>query len=274
MARRSLPAFLLFAFLTVTTASIVKVAQYNTGTAGYNCPDSIFSDERYGYTHSPRYPDKYPNTAACSYIITAPAGNIVELALWAFSTEACCDRLDIIDGHPNDGRMLKTLAGDESLAPVRVYKSSGRVMSLNFTSDPQINRRGFYARFDASPKNDKENPSKNNNCPVENKFTNPWGVFVSPHWPYNYPNTANCDYHISAPKGKRIQLQVNYFHTEAGADELTVFDDAEGEKLLKRMSGRYDDSYTLTSTGNAMALKFISDMVTNYEGFSFTYTVI
>lgn len=269
---RSLSTALLFAFLALVGASTLQFAKKSTGNAGYNCPDQVISGQLHGFIHSPLYPEKYPNTSACSYTITAPVGNTVELVLYAFSTETCCDKLDLFDGASSDRRLLKSLSG--SLPTGQVYQSSGRVMSLDFTSDPRINRPGFYARFDASPKNDNANPSKSASCPAENKFTDEWGVFVSPHWPHHYPDTANCNYHIGAPMGKRIQLRVNYFHTEAGADVLTIFDDAVGEKVLKRMSGRYDDSYTLTSTGNSLVLQFISDMTTNYEGFSLAYAVI
>jgi len=79
-------------------------------------------------------------------------------------------------------------------------------------------------------------------------------------------------------RGKRIELRVNYFNTEFGADVLMVYDDGLGganSPLLKNMTGWYDSNSTpIMSSGNSMTLRFISDPQITYDGFSFTYTAV
>jgi hypothetical protein len=159
-----------------------------------------------------------------------------------------------------------------------VFQSTGQYMTLNFTSDLMLDDYGFYARFDATPSNDASNPSKSCDCPSANQFFGSWGVLVSPTWPYHYSNEMDCYYHIDVVRGKRINLMVNYFYTEPGADYVMVFDDGLGganSPLMKNMSGRYDSgTVNLLSSGSSMTLRFISDPQNTYTGFSFTYTTL
>ena len=248
-----------------------------SGKSGYDCADKVFTDELSGYVYSPLYPASYPNSSDCLYIISVPEGSTVLLTLYALKTEPCCDKLDIYDGD-GGGKLIKSLSNRLDPGASAVFQSTGRFITLNFTSDLQIDDHGFYARFDATPADDSLNPSKSSDCPSANQFFGSWGVLVSPTWPYHYPNMMDCYYHIDVVRGKKIELRVNYFNTETGADVVMVYDDGLGGEtspLLKNMSGRYDDgSFSLMSSGSAMTLRFISDPQITYDGFSFTYTAV
>jgi len=248
--------------------------------AGYDCPDHTFSNELSGYVHSPLYPAHYPNSSDCLTTISVPDGSTVQLTLYAFNTEPCCDKLNVIDGD-RDGALIKSLSGRLKPGSKAVFQSTGRFMTLNFTSSPQIDDYGFYARFDATPGNDDKNPSKSSDCPTANQFygsVGSYGVLVSPSWPYQYPNEMDCYYHIDVIQGLKIKLRVNYFNTEAGCDYLMVYDDDLGgadSPLLKNMTGRYEsESVNFESSGSSVTLRFISNPTITYDGFSLTYTAV
>lgn len=69
----------------------------------------------------------------------------------------------------------------------------------------------------------KQNPSSQN-CPRVEKYTNPYGVVVSPLWPEFYPNQAHCLYSIQlGSEYDSIKFRVNFFETEENADILFVY---------------------------------------------------
>ena len=44
---------------------------------------------------SPNFPENYPNNTNCTWTITAPPGQFVFINFEIFSTEECCDDLNV-----------------------------------------------------------------------------------------------------------------------------------------------------------------------------------
>ncbi|MEZ4826198.1 MAG: CUB domain-containing protein, partial [Bacteroidia bacterium] len=89
-----------------------------------------------------------------------------------------------------------------------------------------------------------------------------------------YANNENYMYRIIPPDGGKVQLKFTSFETEAGLDELIVYD---GPGVNSPEIGRYSGNSlppTITSSGNALTLLFTSDNRTNATGWLSSWTSI
>ena len=111
-------------------------------------------------------------------------------------------------------------------------------------------------------------------CPAKH-FTASSGVVTSPHYPKNYFSYANCNYTITVPEGKRIKIKFSVFEIEPATgcpyDRLSIFDGSSMTRLAK-MCGSGPREFT--STGNKIFMRFITDRLTNKQGFYGTYEAV
>ncbi|KAK6056894.1 CUB domain protein [Cooperia oncophora] len=75
---------------------VQKDTQYSESST---CQSGLFTSGL-GFVTSPNWPSNYPNDITCNYLMTMPKGSRLVLTFVAFSTEACCDKVEIYDG-PN-----------------------------------------------------------------------------------------------------------------------------------------------------------------------------
>nr|XP_002131777.1 deleted in malignant brain tumors 1 protein isoform X1 [Ciona intestinalis] len=90
---------------------------------------------------SPNYPNPYLSSRVCVWILTAPQNSKIKLRLSSFSTENCCDILDITNVL---NRRVVELGGNLSST---VYYSSTNMMTLTFRTDDNNNMQGFEFFF-------------------------------------------------------------------------------------------------------------------------------
>nr|XP_033784662.1 astacin-like metalloendopeptidase [Geotrypetes seraphini] len=101
-----------------------------------------------GTFSSPNYPRSYPPNLDCSYIITAPAGYKVSLAVTDFvlqwARNCPYDRISIYDGPNASSRRLGTYCGIMLIDPV---VSSQNSLLLQFHTDRSTQAKGFQATY-------------------------------------------------------------------------------------------------------------------------------
>ncbi|XP_078489596.1 kremen protein 1-like [Ciona intestinalis] len=90
---------------------------------------------------SPNYPNSYLSSRICVWILTAPVNSRIKLRLSSFSTEDCCDTLDITNVI---NRGVVVLGGNLSST---VYYSSTNMMTLTFRTDNSNDMQGFEFFF-------------------------------------------------------------------------------------------------------------------------------
>ena len=109
---------------------------------------------------SPNYPEDYPQNSFCPTRITAPADYRVllvflDVALETDSSPGCRGNFDTIkiydDYKEEPENLIGTLCGENP--EQTVYTSSGDSMYALFTSDGNVNQRGFNAIFYTYPGN-------------------------------------------------------------------------------------------------------------------------
>ncbi|XP_064025175.1 adhesion G-protein coupled receptor G6 isoform X3 [Pogoniulus pusillus] len=105
-------------------------------------------------------------------------------------------------------------------------------------------------------------------------LTDPSGVFTSPCFPSDYPNSQACKWIIRAPHGFIIQLTFIDFDIEEAPgciyDSLTL-DNGESPMNLCGITAK---GLSYNSTGNEMIVSFKSDFSIQKKGFSASYVRI
>ena len=97
---------------------------------------------------------------------------------------------------------------------------------------------------------------------------------VSPNYPHNYrDNTVMC-YKIVTDHNTKIHLEFSDFTTEAGQDNLEVFDGIDDKATsLGIFSGDKVPS-AITSTSNYIFMRFKTDGSVTKKGFRMLYNVL
>lgn len=105
-------------------------------------------------------------------------------------------------------------------------------------------------------------------------LTDPSGVFTSPCYPSDYPNSQACKWIIRAPHGFIIQLTFSDFDIEEAPgciyDSLTL-DNGESPMNLCGITAK---GLSYNSTGNEMIVSFKSDFSIQKKGFNASYVRI
>uniref|UniRef100_A0A8R1DVH8 CUB domain-containing protein n=1 Tax=Caenorhabditis japonica TaxID=281687 RepID=A0A8R1DVH8_CAEJA len=133
----------------------IKFDAIETGTMyePTNTCSSPIHIQRFGIVTSPNFPENYPNNAFCSYLLTAQAGNIIELEFVAFNTEAGYDVLYVYDGPNNASTMIGKFSGKQIPS---IILSTGNSIYMFFSSDLVNNFSGFSAVYTQISANNKD----------------------------------------------------------------------------------------------------------------------
>ncbi|WP_420551991.1 GEVED domain-containing protein [Tenacibaculum aiptasiae] len=103
-------------------------------------------------------------------------------------------------------------------------------------------------------------------------LTSNTGSFNDGSGSQNYGNNKNCTWLIKPANGGKVTLNFSSFNTESGYDFVTVYD---GSSASATQLGKFSGTSTpnaVTSTGNAMFVKFTSDGSVTSAGWAANYT--
>ncbi|BET00095.1 CUB domain [Nesidiocoris tenuis] len=174
--------------------------------------------------YSPNYPDLYTNNTDCVKIIDAPPGYYLKLDFrdrFDIEPSQDCrfDSLEIRDGPNGYDKLIGEFCG--SVFPPIIY-SSGRSLWLRFTSDENIESRGFKGVYEYIKRSTgTEVPEKLcrkvltgmegfvNRSDIDQEFIDRSTEFSLP---------MECMWTIQVDPGWRIQLQFNKFALEVPND--------------------------------------------------------
>ena len=104
------------------------------------------------------------------------------------------------------------------------------------------------------------------------------GQFAHPSYPADYSSSQTCSYVIKTGLGKRISLDFALFDLEGTSDcRYDSFEIRDGEAATAPLIGLYCGKLRLkniTSTGNALHMRFKSDSSTQFKGYLGTWKVL
>ncbi|XP_066598353.1 cubilin-like [Prorops nasuta] len=220
-----------------------------------------------GVIESPNFPNKYENSANCTWIIDAPIGNKVNLTFSHFELEemdsqrnCASDKLIIQEGEDDQANTELGTFCDSVNLPHEIHSSQHQVF-VKFITDKFLAFGGFRLEWVVD------------GC-VE-YLTRPEGSFTSPNYPNSYPTNVQCEFTIEVDIMHSIEVTFEDVDTEKNKlcnfDKINVYSgsDASAPKLTTLC--HTDKPVVITSTGNKMFINFSSDSSYGGRGFKVSY---
>jgi hypothetical protein len=219
---------------------------------------------------------------SCSWTISAPASNNVEVTFSFFSLEMGYDFLKIYDGTSTASPQLAALSGTITPAP---YRSSGTSLFVQFTSDSSVTAAGFVASYRAvgagstpvpiTPITPPPVPGTPATPPVPGAACSGQVVLAAAtgtitDGPGNYTNGKLCQWRITG--SPPIRLTFTAFNTENGYDFVKVYDGISNTAtMLGAYSGTLTVPRTVIATSGSMFVQFSSDSSVFRPGFTASF---
>lgn len=101
------------------------------------------------------------------------------------------------------------------------------------------------------------------------------GILVDNSCNNNYANNCSCQWQLTAPKGKRIRIEMLEMNTEPNVDYLWFYD-GEGtlqERLLAKFSGT-EKPPIIESLTNNLLVWFLTDNINTGKGWKLKYSLV
>ncbi|XP_032235679.1 cubilin [Nematostella vectensis] len=234
-----------------------------------------------GFILSPNYPSTYPTNIQCTWKITVPVQNQVELRFENISLPSWCQEahVKVIDGKSLFGNLLGTYCGDD--VPVYIHSTSNiiTVMFMSSSEDPG-DYRGFNISYNAvrtAPDEVCKTGITTQNSHLS--LTRNHGYFASPlvlHQSNFNPFDMSCTWYARAPQGYHIELSFDVirFPSEHCIDHYVEVRD--GDTLVSPLITRRCSELgkRVYSSGRYLVIRLESRRTGRYRGFTARYRMI
>ncbi|CAJ0590838.1 unnamed protein product [Cylicocyclus nassatus] len=211
-----------------------------------------------GSISSPGYPLQYYNNLDCYYQIEGPPGTYITIRFDPFYVESYLDYVEIYEGNTTS-----KLIGDlDTYMPSKTgFESNSNQMLVYFHTDSMITDLGWSVQWAA----------KKSSSPITEMGRS--GSMNSPKYPGDYDPFLEQLYYVTAPDGTRVSVTFDDFSTEQDNDFLEIYDGGSiSATLIANLSGHAVAGKTLTTSGNHLAMRFITDGDMQYYGWHMTWT--
>uniref|UniRef100_A0A669DQK6 Cubilin n=1 Tax=Oreochromis niloticus TaxID=8128 RepID=A0A669DQK6_ORENI len=217
-------------------------------------------------THSPNYPQYYPNSRDCIFKIIVDVNmqimlNFTDFELEGLHPSCSFDFVEIRDGGFETSPLIGKFCANQR--PPVLMSHSNRLW-VRFKSDTSVTRPGFMAHWDGTQ----------TGC--GGTLTTASGAFSSPNYPLPYHPNAECYWNIRTSQGNKLLLSFSDFHLESNAncyyDYVAVHDgNSSNAPQLAKLCGS-DLPSTINSSSNELYVKLRTDSSVNAGGFLASYT--
>lgn len=185
-----------------------------------------------GVLFSPNYPNIYPSSSRCAWLLEAPVGHTIMLTFTYFNLEAhtTCDwdSVTIFNGGSPGSPVIGHYCGTTSPGTIQ---SGSNKLAVVFLADHSVSRGGFVASWSAD----------SSGCGgVIHADT---GTIKSPNYPQNFPANVECSWQVIAHAGNHLELSFN--------SDFQIPDSTGTcqSSYIKVWSGQTQTSEALLSTG-------------------------
>lgn len=229
-----------------------------------NCNRTLFGFS--GILESPNFPNNYLNNLDCKWRIKVNQGNKVNIEFSHFDlenvnvyeaengTHLCqYDYLEIIDG--SNKRKYCNKAPES-------FISRDDFIDVVFHTDNSATASGFRIEYATE------------GC--GGYLTHPYGELSSPNYPKKYPGNIVCEWIIEVDFGVGIELTIHDLDMEGSEDceydaLVVAMDSNYTHKLLSACNKK--KGVLVTSNGNILYVKFLTDISHAGKGFNATYSI-
>ncbi len=205
-----------------------------------------------GEIMSPNYPNNYPVSIECIWVVTAPSSEAIQMDFaspFYIEPHASCDfdYLQVLDGSDQNSNQLGKLCG--TTAPDTIT-TSGNAALLRFRTDSSVAHPGFKVTASIA------------SCGGTVSGTS--GVITSPGYPSNYESNLDCMWMVRAPDGHFVTFSFNTnFNVINSAPNCSSGD------VLRVHDGRNSSAFELArACGSSAPVDF--DSSSNYAFVRFT----
>ncbi|MBP7210492.1 MAG: PKD domain-containing protein, partial [Paludibacteraceae bacterium] len=221
------------------------------------CSGTQLYSENSGYINDGSNDFNYGDNSDCKWLIQPPGVSSITLDFLSFSTEECCDFVEVYDGPTTSYNMLGAFSGN-SLPPQLI--SSGGSMLVHFVTDASVQYNGWELYYNSNYCHGITDLSEQ-----ESEFNDGSGDLF-------YGNYADCQWLIQPGNADIINLTFSSFSTEQNFDYVTVYD---GPDVSSPIIGQYSGNFIppeITAYSGSMLVHFTSDGSVYGEGWSAYYT--
>ncbi|XP_066929338.1 cubilin-like isoform X2 [Clytia hemisphaerica] len=212
---------------------------------------------------SPHYPNYY-KFDECEWLLRTTPGNKIHLRFVDFSVERCgsgssctCDYIQVHDGSDMNTGLLGRFCGNS--IPASLF-SSGNEMFVKMKTDQYFHQRGFKAILST------------NTAACGGRLLGYEGAMVSPLYPRNTPQNADCVWSINTSEGSLVSFAFETdFESEACNNTyINLYDGPSTASPLIRKVCSLESTQSVRSSSNEMTVQFVTNEPHN--GFSAKYT--
>ncbi|XP_030830721.1 uncharacterized protein LOC589938 [Strongylocentrotus purpuratus] len=232
-----------------------------------------FFNETSGVFASPNYPNDYDNNEACDFVFAAKEGDVISVALSNFELEGsstCAyDSLAIYDGADSSAPLIGEYCGSSNPG---LIVSSGNSLYMRFTSDGSVTYPGFTGAFQMG-----EAPELPTVGACGDTLSDASGILMSPNYPEEYSNSDECTFTLKGLADDTVTLTFTDFdiedHSTCSFDALEVYEGVDASGPLRAKLCGSSTPGPITSTTNALFVKFVTDSSVTRTGFRALVTI-
>jgi hypothetical protein len=251
-------------FVEFTTDGFANAQGWSASytSASSNClPNTILTANNSAFTDGTRNGFNYTNNTNCEWLIQPTAPGVFVEATFSRFAVAGGDSVILYDGSNASAPILATLTGNVNPG---IYQSTGGDLFVRFVTNAIGTANGWRIVYNTQPI-----PF----CSGTTNLTSPNGLFNDGSFPFtNYIENSNCQWLIQPPGAVTVDLQFNYFSTEANFDFVSVYQGTSNNGVLLGTFSGNNIPPALTSTTGAMFIEFTSDGLVNATGWEGSYT--
>lgn len=226
---------------------------YCSGTTNLTAPSGIFSDGSGN--------NNYNNNSDCKWKIQPSGATSITLSFPAFDVINPGDTVYVYDGGTTASPLLLSWTGNTLPSDVT---STGGTMLVRFSTDAATTAAGWTANYTSV--------TVPTYCNGTTTLTSASGAFSDGSGTTDYGNNSHCSWLISPAGAFSVTLNFLTFNTEAVNDIVNVYDGNDNTAtLLGSFSGSTIPS-SITSSGGAMFVEFITNNTITASGWNASYT--
>lgn len=203
----------------------------------------------------------YLNNSDCQWKIQPSGATSINLTFSEFDLSAPGDTLFVYDGSTISSPLLASLTGNT--IPSTITSTGGNLL-IRFSTDGSITSSGWAANYTATVV-----PTF---CNGTTTLTANSGSFSDGSGVAEYGNNSRCSWLINPANAITITLNFSRFSTEPGNDIVNIYDGNDNNApLLGSFSGN-TIPVSITSTGGAIFVEFVSNATITASGWDASYT--
>ena len=229
------------------------ITTYCIGTANLLSATGTFSDGSGN--------NNYNNNSDCKWKIHPNGASSITLSFSAFNLSNPGDTVYVYNGGTTTSPLLGKWTGNT--VPNNIT-STGGTMLVKFLTDAANTAPGWAATYTSVIV-----PTY---CNGETILTSASGNFSDGSGVTNYGNNAHCSWLINPPNAFSVTLNFIHFNTSDSNDIVNVYDGNDNTSVLMGSFFGNTIPSSLTSTGGAMFIEFITDDSVTAAGWNASYT--